>query len=285
MKGVFVVALVPMKDLLDEAEKKGIAVGAFSVGNMEMVMGAVRAAEELNTSIILQIAEVRLPNSPLELMGPMMIAAAENANVDIAVHLDHGLKTETVLKALEIGFSSVMFDGSLLPLEKNIDTVKNIVNLASDYDATVEAELGVVGGNEGEGKKHEILCTNPDDAKRFCDETGVDALAVAIGNAHGNYPVSPELRFDVLEQIYQKVRTPLVLHGGTGISDEQFQRAITLGVRKINIATASFDHLAQYAKSYCDNKQGKPNYFELSACESEGVYQNVMRHIKVFNME
>ena len=110
-------ALVPMQDLLVRAEQKNIAVGAFSVGNMEMVMGAVKAAEELETPIILQIAEVRLPNSPLELMGPMMLAAAENASVDIAVHLDHGLRTETVLQALDIGFTSVMFDGSQLPLE------------------------------------------------------------------------------------------------------------------------------------------------------------------------
>ena len=157
-------ALVTMKELLDRAEEQGVAVGAFSVGNMEMVMGAVKAAEELETPIILQIAEVRLPHSPLELMGPMMLAAAENAAVDIAVHLDHGLHPETVAKALDIGFTSVMFDGSQLPLEKNIEIVKNIVHLASDYDATVEAELGVVGGNEGEGKAHEVLCTNPADA-------------------------------------------------------------------------------------------------------------------------
>lgn len=274
-----------MKELLARADKKGIAVGAFSVGNMEMVMGAVRAAEELNTPIILQIAEVRLPNSPLELMGPLMIAAAENADVDIAVHLDHGLHIGTVEKALDLGFTSVMFDGSLLSLQDNIETVKNVVSMAQDYDATVEAELGVVGGNEGEGKKHEILCTNPADAKRFCDETGVDALAVAIGNAHGNYTVLPELRFDVLEKINNTVDTPLVLHGGTGITAEMFQKAIKLGVRKINIATASFDNLAAYAKAYCDNKQGKPNYFELSACECEGVYENVSRHIKIFNMK
>lgn len=278
-------ALVPMKDLLKQADEKNIAVGAFSVGNMEMVIGAVRAAEELCTPIILQIAEVRLKNSPLELMGPMMIAAAENANIDIAVHLDHGLRTETVEQALELGFTSVMFDGSLLSLDDNIKTVKQVVSEAQDYGATVEAELGVVGGNEGEGAEHKILCTDPDDAKRFCDETGVDALAVAIGNAHGNYPVSPELRFDVLEKIHNTVSTPLVLHGGTGISDEQFQKAISLGVRKINIATASFDRLAAYAKAYCQNKEGKPNYFELSACEAEGVYENVKRHIKVFNME
>lgn len=277
-------ALVTMQELLCRAEQKKIAVGAFSVGNMEMVMGALKAAEELETPIVLQIAEVRLPNSPLALMGPMMLAAAENASVDIAVHLDHGLHTETVLQALDIGFTSVMFDGSQLPLADNIATVKNVVSLASDYDATVEAELGVVGGNEGEGKAHEILCTNPADAVRFCDETGIDALAVAIGNAHGNYPVLPELRFDVLEEIHKAVKIPLVLHGGTGISAEMFQRCISLGVRKINIATASFDALSSYAKAYCDNKQGKPNYFELSACEVEGVYQNVKKHIEIFNM-
>ena len=271
-----------MKQLLEAADKKGVAVGAFSVGNMEMVMGAVKAAEELNTPIILQIAEVRLKNSPLELMGPMMIAAAKNAKVDIAVHLDHGLKFETVKKALELGFTSVMFDGSLLPLDENIKQVHAVVAEAYKYGATVEAELGVVGGNEGEGKKHEILCTDPDDAVKFCEQTGVDALAVAIGNAHGNYPVSPELRFDVLEEINKRVNIPLVLHGGTGISDEQFRHAIKLGIRKVNIATASFDHLAKYAKDYCDGKE-KANYFELSAAEVEGVYQNVKRHIKVFN--
>jgi surface protein len=134
-------------------------------------------------------------------MGPMMISAAKNAKVNIAVHLDHGLRIETVQKALEMGFTSVMFDGSTLPLEENIKAVKQVREMADKYGATVEAELGVVGGNEGDGAAHEILCTNPDDAKLFCDETGVDALAVAIGNAHGNYPVLPNLRFDVLDDI------------------------------------------------------------------------------------
>ena len=275
-------ALVPMKKLLENAEKNNIAVGAFSVGNMEMVMGAVAAAEELNTPIILQIAECRLKNSPLELMGPMMISAAKNSKVDIAVHLDHGLKIETVQKALEMGFTSVMFDGSTLPLEENIKAVKQVREMADKYGATVEAELGVVGGNEGDGAAHEILCTNPADAKLFCDETGVDALAVAIGNAHGNYPVLPNLRFDVLDDINKIVETPLVLHGGTGITDEMFQQAIMLGVRKVNIATASFDNLAKFALEYCKPLE-KANYFELSKVESMGVYENVKRHIKVFS--
>lgn len=274
--------LVSMKKLLAKAEKENFAIGAFSVGNMEMVMGVVRAAEELNMPIILQIAECRLKNSPLELMGPMMISAAKNSKVEIAVHLDHGLRIETVEKALEMGFTSVMFDGSTLPLDENIEAVRKVRAMADRYGATVEAELGVVGGNEGDGAAHEILCTNPDDAKRFCDETGVDALAVAIGNAHGNYPVLPNLRFDVLEEINEMVETPLVLHGGTGITDEMFQRAIRSGVRKVNIATASFDNLAKYAKDYCATKE-KANYFELSAKMSEGVYENVKRHIKVFS--
>lgn len=275
-------ALVPMKTLLENAEKHNVAVGAFSVGNMEMVMGAVAAAEELNTPIILQIAECRLKNSPLELMGPMMLSAAKNSKVDIAVHLDHGLKLETVQKALEMGFTSVMFDGSLLPLADNIQAVKKVRAEADKYGVTVEAELGVVGGNEGEGKAHEILCTSPDDAKLFCDETGIDALAVAIGNAHGNYPVLPNLRFDVLDDINKMVDTPLVLHGGTGITDEMFQQAIMLGVRKINIATASFDNLAKYALDYCKPIE-KANYFELSSHMAMGVYENVKRHIKVFS--
>lgn len=275
-------SLVAMKTLLRRADENNCAVGAFSVGNMEMVMGAVRAAEDLNTPIILQIAEKRLKNSPLSLMAPMMVSAAKNAKVDVAVHLDHGLTMECVKEALSYGFTSVMLDGSLLPFEENIALTKGVVAAAAEYGATVEAELGVVGGNEGDTAEHKITCTDPAMAKTFCEETGIDALAVAIGNAHGNYPVSPELRFDVLEEIDKTVDIPLVLHGGTGISDEQFRRAISLGIRKINIATASFDCLAKKAKAYCDAVD-TPDYFTLSAEMVNGVYENVKRHIQVFN--
>ena len=275
-------ALVSMNQLLYRAESLNCAVGAFSVGNMEMIMGALSAAEEMNTPIILQIAEKRLQQSPLSLMAPMMVSAAKESRVDIAVHLDHGLTLECVKAALDYGFSSVMLDASLLPYDENIATTEQVVAMAGEYGATVEAELGVVGGNEGDGAAHEMLCTNPDDAKLFCDETGVDALAVAIGNAHGNYPVLPNLRFDVLDDINKMVDTPLVLHGGTGITDEMFQQAIMLGVRKVNIATASFDNLAKYALDYCKPIE-KANYFELSRQEALGVYENVKRHIKVFS--
>ncbi len=275
-------ALVKMKDLLRRAEEKNIGCGAFSVGNMEMVRGAIRAAEELDTPIILQIAEVRLKNSPLHLMGPMMVQAAKEAKVDVAVHLDHGLTFETVDKALELGFTSVMLDASTLPFEENIARVKAVVEKARKYGATVEAELGFVGGSEDGSCDHGIRCTDPDDAVVYARETGIDALAVAIGNAHGNYPVAPTLAFDVLEKIHEKVDIPLVLHGGSGITDKDFQRAISLGIRKVNIATASFNSLTAHVEKYMESTD-KHNFFDLNDAMVQGTYENVKRHILVFN--
>lgn len=275
-------ALVTMKKLLEQAGKENRGVGAFSVGNMEMVKGAVWAAEELDTPIILQIAEVRLPHSPLALMGPMMVQAAKEAKVDVAVHLDHGLTMETVKKALELGFTSVMYDSSTYPFEENMARTREVVEIAKKYGATVEAELGLVGGSEDGSCDHGIRCTDPEDAKVFCENTGIDALAVAIGNAHGNYPVAPTLAFDVLEEIGQKTEIPLVLHGGSGITDEDFRRAISLGIVKVNIATASFNQLTKRAKEYF-RTEGAHNYFKLNEAMVQGTYENVRHHIEVFN--
>lgn len=275
-------ALVTMKKLLDQARNEHRGVGAFSVGNMEMVKGAVQAAEELKTPVILQIAEVRLKHSPLALMGPMMVQAAKEASVDIAVHLDHGLTLETVQKALDLGFTSVMFDSSLYPFEENIARTKEVVSLAKRYGATVEAELGLVGGSEDGKEGHGIRCTDPADAEIFCHETGVDALAVAIGNAHGNYPTAPQLAFDVLAEIQKRVEIPLVLHGGSGISDADFRRAIGLGIVKVNIATASFNSLTRHAEAYLQS-DGSHNYFSLNEAMVQGTYENVRHHIRVFN--
>lgn len=275
-------ALVTMKSLLEQAKKNHRGIGAFSVGNMEMVKGAVEAAEELNTPIILQIAEVRLNHSPLALMGPMMVQAAKEAKVEIAVHLDHGLTMEVVQKALDYGFTSVMFDSSTYPFEENIKRTREVVRLAEKYGATTEAELGLVGGSEDGSYDHGIRCTNPDDAKLFCERTGIDALAVAIGNAHGNYPVAPKLAFDVLEEIHKKTEVPLVLHGGSGITDDDFQKAISLGIVKVNIATASFNKLTQRAEEYLQS-EGKHNFFSLNEAMVQGTYENVKHHIEVFN--
>ncbi len=275
-------ALVHMKQLLCQAQAENRGCGAFSVGNMEMVQGAIQAAEELNTPIILQIAEVRLKHSPLHLMGPMMLQAARESKVDVAVHLDHGLTLDTVRRALELGFTSVMLDASALPFEENVAAVQEVVALAKPYGATVEAELGLVGGSEDGSSDHGVRCTDPDDAAEFVRQTGIDALAVAIGNAHGNYPVAPHLAFDVLEQIQQRVEIPLVLHGGSGITDRDFQRAISLGIRKVNIATASFNSLVDSVERYMSGTE-KHNYFDLSAAMVQGTCENVRRHIRVFN--
>ena len=275
-------ALVKMKELLERAAEKNIGCGAFSVGNMEMVKGAIQAAEELDTPIILQIAEVRLKNSPLHLMGPMMVQAAREAKVDVAVHLDHGLTFEIVDKALELGFTSVMLDASTLPFEENIAKVKTVVEKAAKYGATVEAELGLVGGSEDGSSDHGIRCTDPDDAVTYAKETGIDALAVAIGNAHGNYPVAPTLAFDVLEEIHNRVDIQLVLHGGSGITDRDFQKAISLGIKKVNIATASFNSLTAQVEKYMDSTE-KHDFFALNEAMVQGTYENVKRHILVFN--
>lgn len=276
-------ALVKMKELLIKAESGNIGVGAFSVGNMEMVMGAIKAAEEMETPIILQIAESRLKHSPLHLMGPMMVSAAQRAGVDVAVHLDHGLTFETIQEALELGFSSVMLDASEADFEENIKMTKQVVAMARHFGATVESELGSVGKNEDGTGEYKIAYTEPSQAQRFCEETGIDALAVAIGNAHGNYPVAPELEFDLLKQINEKTSVQLVLHGGSGISDSDFQKAISLGIRKVNIATASFDSLTKRAKEYLSSDK-KHDYFGLNEAMVQGTYENVKKHIQIFSV-
>lgn len=276
--------LVNMRELLKDAQKGGYAVGSFSVANMEMVLGVLKAAKELSAPVILQIAEVRLKQSPLELIGPLMVAAAKCAETPVAVHFDHG-KTEKMIKtALEAGFTSVMFDGSHLPLEENIEQTKAIASLAAKYGAAVEAEIGCVGGSEDGSEDIAINCTKPDDAVYFAGETGVDALAIAIGNAHGNYKSEPKLRFDILEECVKRVAAPLVLHGGTGISPDDFRRCAKTGIKKINIATATFDAVEKSVHD-CYNEEKINGYYDLQGAEVEGAYQNARRHILIFGTE
>lgn len=277
-------ALVNMKDLLLKADKEDYAVGAFNVANMEMIRGAIKAAEELNSPMIIQVAEGRLDYSPLDLIGPMMVEAAKNSKVDVAVNFDHGTTLENIKKALEIGFTSVMIDGSKLPLEENIELTKNVITEADKYNASVEAEVGRVGGSEDSSKAVSILYTEVEDAKRFVKETNVDMLAVAIGNAHGVYVGEPNLNFGVLENIDNEVEIPLVLHGGTGITDTDFRRCANTGIRKINIATATFNSVDQHVKEFYKNNEDT-NYFKMNSAQVEGAYKNVYKHIKIFGSE
>lgn len=282
--GECVMPLVQMKDILIKATQENYGVGAFSVANMEMVMGAIQSAEELRSPLILQIAEVRLNHSPIHMIGPLMVAAAKKATVPVAVHFDHGMTFEKMKETLEIGFSSVMFDGSHYPLEENIQKTKEIVELAKQYGATVEAEIGRVGGSEDGSEDIEMLLTSTTEAKRFAEETGVDALAVAIGNAHGMYSGDPDLRLDRLQEINEVVHIPLVLHGGSGISPDNFKQCIQHGVRKINVATATFQNVITRVNTAALNTPYL-DYFTYHQDVIEAAYENVKNHIRIFGSE
>ena len=276
--------LVKMTELFAAHEDNSFAVGAFNVSNMEMAWGAIQAAEELNTPLILQIAEGRLRYSPLDMLGVVMLAAAKRCKVKAAVHLDHGSTLETIKLALDLGFTSVMFDGSKYPLEENIRRTKEVVALAHAKGAAVEAEIGRVGGAEGDYKAVDVLVTSVDEAKKFAEETGVDALAVAIGTAHGNYTVQPKLRIDRLKEIFDAIKTPLVLHGGTGLTADDFRNCIANGIKKINIATASYDNSAKKIREVCAaNPSAK--FFDFSDAIVNGTRENVKKHMQIFNSE
>ena len=273
--------LVNMKDLLKKAQEGAYAVGSFSVANMEMILGVIKAAEEMNSPIILQIAEVRLNHSPLKVIGPTMIAAAKNAKVPVAVHLDHGTTLDCIKDALELGFTSVMFDGSHLPFEENVKMTKEVVALAEKYGAATEAEIGCVGGSEDGSVDIAMRCTSPAQAKKFYEKTGVDALAIAIGNAHGFYKDAPELRFDILEAVAETVSVPLVLHGGTGIEPEDFIKCHKKGIKKINIATATFACCESKVREGYEKGEIK-GYYDLHQKEIAGAYENAKKHIEIF---
>lgn len=273
--------LVNMSSLLKQARAGGYAVGSFSVSNMEMVLGVLKAVEQTKSPAIIQIAEVRLNHSPLEIIGPLMVAAAKNSALPVAVHFDHGKTTEKIKQALDIGFTSVMLDGSHLPFEENVRITAAAKHLAAEYGADCEGEIGCVGGSEDGSEDIAINCTSPSQALEFYKKTGVDALAVAIGNAHGNYKQAPKLRFDILEETASLVKAPLVLHGGTGILPDDFRKCISLGINKINIATATFDSVEQSVRSAYENAEIK-GYYDLQSAEVEGAYLNALKHIEIF---
>ncbi len=273
-------SLVSMRMLLSEAEQKNYGVGAFSIANMEMIMGAVQAAEECSSPLILQIAQARLPYSPLHLIGPMMVAAARQAAVPVAVHFDHGLDPEVIGKALELGFTSVMIDASHLPLRQNIELTAKVKKMADSCGAAVEAEVGQLGISEDGSADGGMFFSDPYEVKSLYEATGVDAIALSIGNAHGLYTKEPRLNFDLLAETRRLVPVPLVLHGGSGISPEDFRRCIRSGVRKINIATANFMAVEKAARSYAGRE--KRDYFILSSSLAAGMKENVAEHINIF---
>lgn len=231
--------LVNMKEILGKARAEGYGVGFFNAVNVEMARAVIETAEALGAPVIVGTAEVLLPAMELERVAEYLIPMAKKANVPVCVHYDHGLRFARCMQALRLGFTSIMYDCSTLPYEENVAQVAEMVRICRAMDATVEGELGHVGDNAGAGKllRPEDYYTDPDQAVDYVRRTGVDALAVAVGNAHGDYKFPPKLDFDRIDTIARRTGVPLVLHGGSGLADDDFRRAVALGVSKINIFT------------------------------------------------
>ena len=227
--------LVNLKEILALAEEKNCAVGAFNTPNLECVNAVIDAAEKLNVPVIISHAELHEEVSPLQKIGPVMVQAAKNARVPVCVHLDHCETLDYMQQALDLGFTGVMYDGSTLPYEENLANTKKAVAMAKNYNCGVEAELGALASREGGAANASgPVYTDPDEAVAFCKETGIDALAPSFGTAHGIYKSKPVLDLDRVKVIAEKTGLPLVMHGGSGVSPEDYRTGIRNGLRKID---------------------------------------------------
>ncbi len=227
--------LVNLVEILKLAEEKKCAVGAFNTPNWECILAVIDAAEKLNVPVIISHAQLHEEVSPLAKIGPIMVEAAKRAKVPACVHLDHCETLDYMAQALEIGFTGVMYDGSTLPYEENLENTKKAVAMAKNYSCGVEAELGALASREGGADNASgPVYTDPDEAVAFCRETGIDALAPSFGTAHGIYKAKPVLDLDRVKVISEKTGLPLVMHGGSGVSPEDYRTGIANGLRKIN---------------------------------------------------
>ena len=257
--------LVTMKDMLVKARANHYAVGAFEFWSVDSAFAVVDTAAEMNTDIILQVGDLER-----DYMGGYKNArkiaemAAERTKLGVALHVDHAPTYDEVLRGLDAGFTSVMIDGSALPLAENIRLTRRVVEAGRKYGASVEAELGKLAGNEGHVSNAEELHTNPAEAEQFVAETGIDALAVAIGTAHGFYKTTPKINIERLREIASRVSIPLVLHGGSGTPEDKVAESIRHGVAKINICT---EFIAAFGKGYVD-AQASPNF----KCNAPGLF-------------
>ncbi|WP_422448952.1 class II fructose-1,6-bisphosphate aldolase [Thermoanaerobacterium sp. DL9XJH110] len=252
-------ALVSSKEILENAQKCGFAVAAFNVHNMETMKAVVEAAREEEAPVILQTTPGTCKYAGVNYLYAMAKTAAEESSIPVALHLDHGESLELAVECINAGYTSVMIDGSRLPLEENIALVKEVVEFAHSRGVQVEAELGRVGGAEEELSvgEYQASLTNPEEAAEFVARTGVDSLAVAIGTAHGFYRGEPRLDFERLESIRRLVPVPLVLHGCSGVPDEMLRKAVSLGICKINIATDIRTVFAMALKEFFKNNPGE----------------------------
>jgi len=232
-------ALVSMTEMLKKAKEGKYAVGQFNMNNLEFTQAIIEAAEEENSPVILGVSEGALKYMGLEYTVAMAKAAAEKSTVPIALHLDHGSTFEVAMKVIGAGFSSVMFDGSHYSYQENIEITKRVVEAAHAMGVSVEGELGTIGGTEDDLSVDEesAKLTNPSEAIDFYNATKVDALAIAVGSAHGVYKGEPKIHFDIIDAVSNQIDIPLVLHGGSGIPDDTITKAISIGIGKVNVNT------------------------------------------------
>jgi fructose-bisphosphate aldolase class II len=274
--------LTTLKEILSSAEQGKYAVGMFDVVGTESLKAIIRGAEECNSPVIIALAEVHMPYAPLNLIAPLMVNAAKAAKVPVAVHLDHGLSYDVIIKTMALGFTSIMYDGSTLSYEENLKNTAEIARAAKALGISVEAELGHVGGEEGGGDdNYEAFFTEPSLASDFVEKTGVDALAVAIGTVHGEYFKKPALDLNRLAEIHKKVNVPLVLHGGSGLSDDDFRNCILGGIRKINIFTDMSYAASEGIKKLFEEKK-KPHCYDVSEAAEKSMQKVVMEKICLF---
>ena len=276
--------LVNLNAVLADAQKNHYAVGLFNTTDTDMLEAVIAAAEECRSPVIIGTAEVLLPNGELQLIAPSIIAAAKRASVPVVVHYDHGLTFDRCMEALGLGFSSVMFDGSAGAYDKNIADTREIVKIAHAFGATVEGEIGHVGEASANDNDATDLYTRVDEAEAYLKATGVDALAVSIGTAHGAYKSKPKLDFNRLTDLRAALPVPLVLHGGSGLSDEDFRRSIACGIAKVNIFTdlclagnaAMADGLAA-GEAYLTIRNRKVDYIKRAVMEKMELFGSVGR--------
>lgn len=277
-------ALVTVKELLDKAEKGGYAVGAFNCNNMEIVQAIVTAAEAENSPVIIQASQGAIKYAGLDYIVALVQIAAKNTNIPVALHLDHGTDFAQVVRCIGRGFTSVMYDGSKKPLEENIAITKNIIEIARALGISVEAELGKIGGTEDDVtvSEKEALMTDPEEARYFVEQTDVDSLAVAIGTAHGQYKFKPELDFDRLAKIKSLVNIPIVMHGSSGVPDEDVQKAISLGVSKVNIDTNIREAFVKGVRDVVENYPNEIDPRKILGPAKERMVEIIREKINVF---
>lgn len=273
--------LVTLKTILKLAEAKKCAIGSFNTPNLASLKAVISAAEELNQPVILMHAQVHeeMELCKMEEIAPIMIFMAERASVPVCVHLDHGTDVAYVKKGLELGFTSVMYDGSELDNAANYANTALTVELARRYGASVEAEIGSMGARESGGEGGESIYTDPAEAEKFAAETGIDALACAFGTAHGLYLSTPKLDFERLSEIKKRVSVPLVMHGGSGVSPEDYRKVIDLGIRKINYYT----YMAKAGATAISALKDKTFFHDIETAAIAGMKEDVKNAIKIFS--